>query len=635
VSEGKNSRTTFVVLGLTVASLAIQLWIAARPDTMGDVSNGFRLWCRALAEHGLEAYWHPEELQAVGGFPLDHPPVTPYLYWIVGKSFAALAPQAFLENDALVDLLIKLPFVIANLLLGLLVFRELRRHASPRVATWGFAAVALNPALIFNTSSWGQTDSLCALGVAVAFAAVFRRRYALAWAAIVFAALVKPFGYAFVPLLGMITLNRAGLTGALRGLAGGVAATFLLFLPFVIIGRFVDLLREVLLQLDAMPYVSVNAHNLWWILGGGLPFVDVGGRLLDTISYRAIGLVLVATFYLALLWRWWRSPATRDSWFYPASVALGFFMLSTHMHENHLIYFIPLAAPFALRQVRTRWIFAGLSTTILMNMLLHDPELASARIFTMGPIIEIPYALGAHISVFRLGLTILNTQLGLLLAILWVAGGAIPASAATDGSVRRIPIGFRWVGGVVVATVLLLATSLPFAVRNAEATIVRVGPRRLPGEDVRFDMIARLNSAAFGVEGSHRIILGTFRIEGDSREVIFSPPGATMSFKLVVPDRGRLRFSQGMPEDVWSESRSDGVEFRVDVKTEGSTFHMHRQLVDPAHLERQRRWVDVDLDLGEFAGRRVTLVLYTTPGPGRNYLADWPGWGNPRIVAGD
>ena len=272
MSEGKKSRTTLVVLGLTVASLAIQLWIAARPDTMGDVSNGFRLWCRALAEHGLEAYWHPEELQAVGGFPLDHPPVTPYLYWIIGKSFAALAPQAFLENDVLVDLLIKLPFVIANLLLGLLVFRELRRHTSPRVATWGFAAVALNPALIFNTSYWGQTDSLCALGVAAAFAAVFRRRYALAWAAIVFAALVKPFGYAFVPLLGLITLDRAGLSGALRGLAGGVAATFLLFLPFMIIGRFVDLLREILLQLDAMPYVSVNAHNLWWILGGGLPF---------------------------------------------------------------------------------------------------------------------------------------------------------------------------------------------------------------------------------------------------------------------------------------------------------------------------------------------------------------------------
>jgi len=624
-------RSMVVVGGVAALSLAIQLLVAARPDWSGDVVS-YRLWTRALVEHGVEAYWSAPELMK-GYTPIDYPPVYPYMLWAIGQVVSALAPGAFANNDSLIDWCVKLPGIAANLLMAWLVLLELRRNGKPGVAIWGFAAVALNPALLFNTAYWGQSDSICALGILGAFAAGFRGRPGTAWALLTLASFAKPFAYTYAPLLGLVTLDRSGWRGIGRGAVGGVATTILVLLPFVTIGRLPDLIERLFSQMVWLPYVSLNAHNLWWILCGGLPWVRVDGSLLDLVSYKTIGLSIFGAFYLFLLWTWWSDPRRRCSWFYPASVAIGFFMLSTYMHENHLTYFLPLAAAFAVPRARFRWIFGGLSVAILLNMVLHDPELSAARIFTAGPVIEIGYMFGGDISVFRLILTVLNSQAHLLLFVAWMWMGLRTPDAADSAVSRRSARSIAF--GVAGLVALLALTAAPFVVRQAEAKIIRPAPRHLPGEDVHFDMIARFAGASVVASENRFLMLGTFVIGSDARQVVYNYPDASFSFKLVVPERATLSFSHALAEEAWSQPQGDGVEFRIDLETESSTVNLYAMHLDPAHVAEHRRWVDASVDLGEYAGRRVTFVFYTGAGPQRNYLYDWPGWSNPRIVVED
>lgn len=53
--------------------------------------------------------------------------------------------------------------------------------------------------------------------------------------------------------------------------------------------------------------------------------------------------------------------------------------------------------------------------------------------------------------------------------------------------------------------------------------------------------------------------------------------------------------------------------------------------VDPKKVLQDRRWIDVEVPLGRFAGEQVTLVLETTPGSAGDNRFDWAGWRQPRL----
>ena len=105
------------------------------------------------------------------------------------------------------------------------------------------------------------------------------------------------------------------------------------------------------------------------------------------------GLGLFAIFFAVTLSRLWRSRDPRAPWLAAAGLALGFFVLSTHMHENHLFPFLPLVAALGLGDRRLRGVYLVVSATFLANMALHDPYLGHAlrdRGFGPGVVLRPP-----------------------------------------------------------------------------------------------------------------------------------------------------------------------------------------------------------------------------------------------------
>lgn len=469
-----------------LASLLIQLALCALPDTMGDLL-GYRVWARTLAREGLAgAYWPMPSADRNGGMAIavDYPPVFPYLLLLIGRSCAGC-------SDAVVESLIRVPLVLANLALGLLIFADARRWDAGQAGLSAMLYV-FNPAVLFDTCYWGQADSLCALFLA-ASVVTLTRKPEWAWGLLALAALTKPLAYPFIPLALLVTIRRFGWRRSLSAVGAFALCASLALLPFWGIGRLGALLRALLLQLDAMPYMSVNAHNLWWLLQGGTPWIDARAKAIGPLSSEQLGIALFAVFYAVTLLRAWRSADERATRLAFASVALGFFMLSTHMHENHAFDVLPLLLLAGAACPRPRVFVALVSATLLANMLLHDPYLTSVgRPLVPGPRLVLPElpsldprffdafaaqgygALAAQgrgeTSLVGVALTALNSQANVLVFCAWLllayTGRSFDAVAADTGR-HRLPRLFA-----PAAIVFVAASGLPFvshALRRSEA----------------------------------------------------------------------------------------------------------------------------------------------------------------------
>jgi Gpi18-like mannosyltransferase len=393
---------------LLLASVIVQLSLAQLLDEMGDLRL-YRLWTLRLVRSGLvAAYWPPEPDSAghqARYSAIDYPPVLPYVLLATARAYRIFVPGA-LQQMREVEIAVRLPLILAHLFSAVVVFYEARRLAGVRAGELAGAAVALNPALIFDTGYWGQADALLMLLALLAVALAARGRLNWAWSLATLAVLTKPLALPLYPVLVLVTLRSRGGPALLRGALAAAATCAVVLLPFALAGHLTRILATLILQVDVMPYASVNAHNLWWILTRGFPWAPADAPLVGVVSPRMLGLSVLAAFTAWTLVRLWCSQTPREIYLAVAGLFFGAFMLSTHMHENHNIPVLVFLAPVAFVASRrtqglARLLFV-LSLCVFINMAVNDPRLRElCDPYTPGP--RLDYRLpAAH----RLALTV-------------------------------------------------------------------------------------------------------------------------------------------------------------------------------------------------------------------------------------
>ena len=626
-------------LAIIVASGLIQAAaIATLPDTRGDLLL-YRLWTRTLVQEGLAAaYWPPKSTRFHP--KIDYPPLIPYLLSGVGHGLHAVSPDALERNDRLLDFLIRVPFCAANLLLALLVYSETRRVA-PGAANLALGLIALNPAIIFDTAYWGQADAPYALLVAAGLVSLVRGRPEWSWVGIAAAALAKPLGYPFAPLVALETVKRFGPRRALRCAAATVLLVGLLLLPFVWIGRLPEVGRALFAQFDTAAYMSVNAHNLWWLVGRGTPWIDSSARPLGSISWKALGLLLFGAFYVATLVRLWHSSEARSLYVAAASTAFGFFVLSTHLHETHLFCVLPLLALVGVQSKPVKIVLLVLTGTLLANMLLHDPFLCRlARPYVPGPQLLLPprlvplqrmtdryTALGypwivdemrGEASLLGLLATLVNAQVVVLTFVAWLvlvyAGRGFDQGLEAGGArIRRWPF-------CAAALAFVLGSGVPFVSHAL----------RFPEEHV---FLLRFRDAEVRTDVGGRVGISSFAIEGDRRTVLYVNPPSEVRYRLTPPPGAVLRCGIALNPATWGAGKGHGVAFEVRVAEQGVERTLFSRYVDPKRNAADRRWHEVGVDLATFAGREVTLIFATTGGPAGDFDFDAAGFSDPTIAS--
>ena len=153
----------------------------------------------------------------------------------------------------------------------------------------------------------------------------------------------------------------------------------------------------------------------------------------------------------------------------------------------------------------------------------------------------------------------------------------------------------------------------------------------------RQELLARFGSAVIQAEAANFVLPSALNINGDTRKVLFEHPGSlrqttSARWHLDVPPGARFRSAVGISPDCWGPSRSDGVEFEVDVIEDGRTRVLWHQYLDPQHIESDRRWVDVEFPLNIKGTSPIDLILITRPGPKGDNTYDHAGWSEPVIL---
>lgn len=381
-----------------IGGYLILRWILGTlPGYVVDVL-AYKRWLIHLGRSGIT------QIYKVSDF--DYPPLYAYFLAPLGKLYGWMAPEALANfgDSTVLTLMVKLWPMAFDLAVAWTLYRIGRRLA-PRPGRFQWSAILpavylLNPAVLYNNGYGGQPDSVLCFFVLTAFLAISRpaavetrergtRALAGSWPAwvlLTLAVCMKPLGAPYFPLLFVLSLLRYGIASTAWGVGAFAGTLALVFLPFLLSGQMAQFLH--LLGSDAvkMAYTSVNANNLWWVLGS---WKDSEVPILGPFTATQLGLSAFGIVYLLLLWKAYvlhrRQPGgLRVSQVLALAVAVGFsfFMLSTKLHENHLISVLPLLILLIPAGRNWRGICALLSLGIFLNCMLHDPVVS--RHFTLG-----------------------------------------------------------------------------------------------------------------------------------------------------------------------------------------------------------------------------------------------------------
>lgn len=361
------AREGLAFAAVLLALLAVKIAIAPHYSYRVDL-GAYGAWAGRLAALG------PARFYAAGYFA-DYPPGYMYVLWAIGEIIAGLD---IAWNSPAVAILLKLPAMLADVAIAWLLYACLR-GSGRRLAWLAGLAFALNPALILNSTVWGQTDSVLSLFLLLAFLAQRRREFEFTWVFLALAILTKPQALLVAPLFVLWPWNWWRGWRPLTAALAAAFTTFFLVDPFRAGRPWIWLIELYAGTAGTYAETSVNAMNLAAIL--------FGMRGQDSVLHlgltaQAWGFVVGLTVGLGFLVSYLRS---RERVVYTqllAAATLVSFVCLTRMHERYMYPFFVFAGLVGV----TGWsgaLYWGLSALFLTNELTVFLEQDTA---TAGPV---------------------------------------------------------------------------------------------------------------------------------------------------------------------------------------------------------------------------------------------------------
>jgi hypothetical protein len=150
-------------------------------------------------------------------------------------------------------------------------------------------------------------------------------------------------------------------------------------------------------------------------------------------------------------------------------------------------------------------------------------------------------------------------------------------------------------------------------------------------ERVGFDFVSQVAAASVRRPSPEIFVVGDVSIGGVVRPGISVDQTSRIAWDVTLQDGARLEMFLGLREETWTMP-GDGVLFRVGISYDGKYEELLTQVVAPQTTADDRRWVPISIDLAPFAGRQVSVIFNTGPGPQGNPADDRAVWGRPVLI---
>lgn len=340
-------KNEFMVLILILLIFAVKFVLSYLPSFDIDMGTWIA-WAHRLAELGpWKFYSDTVWTQYTPGFL--------YWLWLVGKVGLANALST------------KLPVVIAEVATGVIIWSALKK-VDEGFAFLALLFYALNPAIVFNSSVWGQVDGILALFLFLSvYFLTFKEKPILSGLFWGLAFLVKPQSFAILPAIIFILAIKFSAKRAIKFVLASGAAIFLLGLPFFPQNPVFGLPLLVLKMSSYYSYTSVFAFNFWSIVVGmwkpdSINFLGV------PLFFWGISLYLASLVLIFFVFR--KKKEVGYLYLITALSLFAFFLFPTRVHERYLLPVFPflLTAAGLLKSKKLTWMFIGVSLLSLVNL---------------------------------------------------------------------------------------------------------------------------------------------------------------------------------------------------------------------------------------------------------------------------
>ncbi len=333
------------LLAILVLGFFLRVFLYKTGTFFIDV-NSFIAWSNTLAQEGLKNFY--------SNVWSDYLPGYLYVLWFLGKI------RSFVTIDQL--FLFKLPAILSDLATGYLIYLIVKKIRDQKAGLIASAFYIFNPALIFNSTLWGQVDSLTALFYLLSIYLVGINPL-VSSLALSLGAAFKPQVALAAPVVLMLMLKNHWQSKKIISYVLLSAAVFLLiFLPFNLPDKnpFLFVFEKIGVTLNQYPFGSVNAFNFWGLWGFWKP--DGTGLF----SPKTLGLIffgLISLFATIKLWK-----MKNSEYLLAAILASANFLFFTRMHERHLL---PALAPLVIAAALNPVLlvsYLGFSSTYVLNL---------------------------------------------------------------------------------------------------------------------------------------------------------------------------------------------------------------------------------------------------------------------------
>lgn len=317
--KGKGDKNALYIIAVMVISLVVHIICAASYHGHKTDMGCFSGWSAQIFQNGISSFYTGE------GFH-DYPPGYMYVLYAVGA-----LKTLFNSSGAALDVLIKFPAIVCDLLTGWLIYRIADKKLGNARAAIISALYVFNPAVIMNSSVWGQVDSVYTLFVALMIYLISQKQLIKSYFIFAICIFIKPQAFIFTPVLifGIIEnvfLPKFDSQKFVKNLIWGLGAILMiviLSLPFGL-GNVIEQYKS---TLASYPYLTVNAFNIWGAFGQNWTGL--------TGFTSALGYILLAAIVAVSVYIFFKSKSEAKYYFTGAFLSMATYMLSTKMHDRY------------------------------------------------------------------------------------------------------------------------------------------------------------------------------------------------------------------------------------------------------------------------------------------------------------
>lgn len=297
----------------------------------------FRAWSYYLAEHGFQSFY--------GNVWSDYLPGYHYILWFLGIMHLWFVEHSIPLNEII---LYKMPSMIADIGNALFIYLIAKKFTTPLKSLLSAAFFLLSPAVLANSTFWGQVDSFTTLFLLSSFYFLLQNKLWLSAMLIGLGTVIKPIAVLSIPIYLIsvfIRFKDKGLSKAAFFLLISLSAAALTFLPFANTPDLTLFISQRFQQtFHQYTFTSLNAFNIWAIVSDfwipdQLAFLNISlqnwGNILFAIVYVPLLIILLLRLKTG------QHPVPILS-FVLTICYLAMFLLLTRIHERHMFFALGL-----------------------------------------------------------------------------------------------------------------------------------------------------------------------------------------------------------------------------------------------------------------------------------------------------